>query len=252
MKPEPGMNRLIAAQPDNATARSYWTMSRNDSERAFRSARKHSRHVRWLRTGIPAAAVVVMGLLFLWKLVNPVLMIAKLPENPTDLVVSGTKITMEAPRLSGFTRDSRGYELTAAAASQDISKPDIVELRDIRAKLQMLDKSTAEMTARDGTYDSKNEVLKLGRDVILTSSSGYKAWLNDATVDVRTSDVVTDKPVEVQMLQGMLNAQRLEVKESGDLLRFEGGVRMKLKLHDNAAANPAAPAPAPDNRTRAR
>ena len=38
-------------------------------------------------------------------------MLAKLPIDIGNLVVAGTKITMEKPPLSGFTHDARAYEL---------------------------------------------------------------------------------------------------------------------------------------------
>lgn len=234
------MNLRTAAQPDSATARSYWTMGRGDAERAFRDARRHSRYVRLLRTLVPAVVVAILGGLLLWKFLNPVLLVTNIPDNPADLVVSGSKITMELPRLTGYTRDSRSYELTAAKASQDIARPDIVEMSDIHAKLQMLDKSSAELTARSGVYDSKKEVLKLGQQIVMTSSTGYRAWLNDAVINVKTSDLVTERPVEVQLLQGTLNANRLEVKESGNLLIFDGGVKMKLQPQNAPAGRAGA------------
>ena len=141
------MNRVITARTDPQTAHPYWTMSRGDSERAFRSARRHSRVVRILRIAIPLAVVVGLTGISLITYFNPLRMLAKLPININDLVVSGTKITMEKPRLSGFTKDARAYEFTADAAAQDLTKPDIVELRNIRAKLQMQDKSMMEMSA---------------------------------------------------------------------------------------------------------
>ena len=52
------MNRVITARTDQHTARSYWIMSRGDSERAFRAARRHSRMVRILRIAIPVAVVI--------------------------------------------------------------------------------------------------------------------------------------------------------------------------------------------------
>jgi lipopolysaccharide export system protein LptC len=251
------MTPLTAAQPDAATARAYWTTGRNDRERLFRAARRHSRHVRLLRIAVPLCVGVVIAVYMLWKVLNPVgLLTANLPVGANDLVVSGSKITMEQPRLKGFTKDARSYELTAAQASQDITKPDIVEMRDVRAKFQMPDQTTANVTARDGVFDSKNEVLKLGKNVVLRASS-YTVWLNDAVVDVRTGHIVTEQPVEVKMLQGTLNAERLEVKESGALLRFDGGVTMKLKLDNSAIGRPQSasvptPAPAAPRSQRAR
>lgn len=233
------MSRVITARVDPQTARSYWTMGRGDSERAFRAARRHSRWVRILRVALPLAVVLgVAGVSFVTYF-NPLRMIASsLPINIDELVVSGTKITMEQPRLSGFTKDQRAYEFTAETAAQDLTKPDIVELRNIHAKLQMQDKSTTVMTALTGVYNTKVETLKLERNIVLTSSNGNKGRLSEATVDVRKGNVVSDKPVEVEMLQGILNANKLEIVDSGDLVRFHGGVTMTLMLNGTAMPKP--------------
>ncbi len=159
-------------------------------------------------------------------------MIAKLPVDVGDLIVSGTKVTMEQPRLSGFTSDKRAYQLTADAAAQDLTKPDIVELRNIDAKVGMQDQSTMYLSAVTGVYNTKNETLKLERDIHLSSSTGYTGLLTEAMVDIRKGHVVSDKPVEVSMLQGKLNANRLEIKDSGDVVIFHGGVNMHLMMND--------------------
>jgi lipopolysaccharide export system protein LptC len=240
-----GMDRLITARTDPQTARAYWTMGRGDSERAFRAARRHSRLVRSLRIAVPAAVALVAVVVFLVTYFNPLRMLAKLPINIGDLVVSGTKITMEKPHLAGFTRDSRGYELSADAAAQDLTKPDIVELHNIRAKVEMQNQSTLQMTAVTGIYNSKAETLELDRDINLSSSTGYAGHLSEALVDIRKGHVVSNKPVQVKLLQGTLNANRLEIVNSGDLVRFDGGVNMMLMLNEAASGSAGAATPAP-------
>jgi lipopolysaccharide export system protein LptC len=230
------MNRVIATETDPQNARAYWTMSRGDSERAFQSARRHSRMVRFLRVAIPLAVLLGFTGIFLISYFNPLRMLARLPINVGDLVVSGSKITMEQPRLSGFTRDDRAYELSADAAKQDLTKPDLIELRNIRAKVQMQDKSTMEMSATAGIYNSKSEILKLDQNILLSSSAGYRGELSEALIDIRKGYVVSEHPVAVDMLQGKLNANRLEIVDSGDLVRFDGGVSMTLMLTDAAAS----------------
>jgi lipopolysaccharide export system protein LptC len=210
-------------------------MGRGDSELAFRSARRHSRAVRILRIAIPLAVVLGFTGIFLITYFNPLRMLAKLPIDVGNLVVSGTKITMEHPRLSGFTGDARAYELSADAAKQDLTKPDLIELRNIRAKVQMQDKSTVEVSATAGIYDSKGETLKLDQNIVLSSSTGYRGRLSEAMIDIRKGNVVSERPVEVELLQGTLNANRLEIADSGDLVRFGGGVNMTLMLGDAAA-----------------
>jgi lipopolysaccharide export system protein LptC len=228
------MSRVITAKADPRTAQSYWTMSRGDSERAFRAARRHSRMVRMLRVALPVAVVLGLGGMFVVTYFNPLRILTKLPVNIDDLVVSGTKITMEQPRLSGFTKDQRAYEFTAAAAAQDLTKPNIVELRNIHAKVDMQDKTTMSMTAATGVYDTKAEILKLKDNILLTSSNGNKGRLSEAVIDVRKGNVVSDRPVELEMLQGVLNANKLEIVDSGTLVRFHGGVTMTLMLNGTA------------------
>lgn len=230
------MNRTIAAQTDPQTAHAYWTTSRGDSARAFRAARRHSRVVRILRVAVPLAVVLGFTGVFLISYLNPLRMLAKLPADVGNLIVSGTKITMEKPHLSGFTRDARAYELSADAAKQDLTKPDMIELRNLRAKVQMQDKSMMEMTANGGIYDSKGETLKLEQNIEISSSTGYRGQLSEAMIDIRKGNVVSEHPVEVEMLQGTLNANRLEIMDSGDLVRFGGGVNMTLMLGDAAAS----------------
>ena len=102
-------------------------------------------------------------------------MLAKLPIDVGNLVVSGTKITMEQPRLSGFTSDARAYELSADAAAQDLTKPDMVELRNIRAKVQMQDKSTMEMTAAHRHLQQQGrDAQARSQNILLSSTTGYQ------------------------------------------------------------------------------
>ncbi len=214
-------------------------MRRGDSERAFRAARRHSRLVRILRVAVPLVVVLGAAVTVLITYFNPLRLIGKLPIDPGTLVISGTKVTMEHPRLSGFTHDARPYELTADAAAQDLTKPDIIELKNIHAKVQMQDKNTVTMSAVNGIYDSKGETVKLDHDIVLTSTAGYQGHLSEAMVDVRKGNVVSDHPVELKMLQGTLNANRLQIVNSGDLVRFDGGVTMVLMLNQGAT-KPAA------------
>jgi len=201
--------------------------SRGNTERAYRAAMRHSRLVRWLRLGVIAS---LAGLLIVVVAANfmPDIGEFQLPGELGKLVIKGTKITMQQPRLAGFTSDSRPYTFTADAAAQDVSNPDFLELRGPKAKVDMADGSTVNMSATSGTYDLKSEMLTLTDNVHVVSSTGYESRLREATVDVRKGNVVSNEPVWVKLLNGFLNANHLEVTENGEVLRFSGGVRMTL------------------------
>jgi lipopolysaccharide export system protein LptC len=229
------MTHTAAAKADPRTAHTYWTMGRADPTHAFRAARRHSRLVRVLRIAIPIGVVLGLSVVVLLTYFNPARMFSSLPVDVGHLVVSGTKITMEKPRLTGFTHDARVYDLTAKAAAQDLTKPNFVELSEIHAKLQMQDKGTMQLTADNGLYNSKLETLKLNNNIVITSSTGYQGWLSEAAVDIRKGHVVSTHPVKVKMLQGTLNAKGLEVANSGEVIRFVGGVDMVLNLNEAKA-----------------
>jgi lipopolysaccharide export system protein LptC len=55
--------------------------------------------------------------------------------------------------------------------------------------------------------------------------------MSEATVDTRGGNVVSEHPVQVKMLQGTLDANRLDVIDNGDLVRFGGGVNMVLNFN---------------------
>jgi len=213
----------------------------------FASAARHSRLVRILRIAVPGAVVLSMAVIIGVSIFNPFRMLMpKLPLDSGNLVVSGTKITMESPHLAGYTPDQRPYELWAKTATQDITDPDHVDLNDLRAKVLMEDKSTLFLDARTGRFDNKQQQLDLRKDILLRTSTGYEARLNSAFVDMGKGTVSSDERVDVKLTNGTLSADRLRITEGGDVIRFEGNVVMHLdKLDEPAATQPAPPEAAP-------
>jgi lipopolysaccharide export system protein LptC len=224
-----------APAPTNLSA-TTWASARADNGRAFRAARRHSRLVRVLRVGVPVSVVVLLAVIGLMTYFNPLRLLGTLPIDLGNLVVSGTKITMERPRISGFTPDNRAYDLSATAAAQDLTQPDLVELKQLQARIDMQDKSKVEISAISGVYNSKQETLTLRQNIVLTSSTGYAARLSEAVIDVRKGNVVSERPVSVDLLNGTLDANRLEVVDAGERVVFGGGVAMVLTLPNDDAS----------------
>jgi lipopolysaccharide export system protein LptC len=231
-------------------------------EARFAIAARHSRMVRVLRIAVPAAVGLAMATVVGISVFNP--FHADFPKfDLSNLVVSGTKITMESPHLSGYSgEDRRPYELWAKTATQDVTDPDHVELNTLRAKVLNEDQSTVTLDARTGFLDNKQQTLDLHKDIHLVTSSGYEAWLNHAFVDMGKGTVDSEEHVDVKLTNGTLSADHLHISDGGGVVRFEGNVVMHLDHLDadnsttteaNAApAEPAPPpAPAPPARTRA-
>jgi len=212
----------------------------------FAKAARHSRMVRMLRVAVPAAVVLAMAGIVAASIFNPFrMLLPKIPVDMDNVVVSGTKITMESPHLAGFSTDQRPYEMWAKAAIQDLTDPDHVELKTLRAKLMMEDKSTVTMDARTGYFDSKQQMLDLRKDIFLQSSTGYEARMTQAYVDINKGTVTSDEHVDVKLLNGTLTADKLRVFNGGEVVRFEGNVVMNLDNLSAAEEPPAPPVPAP-------
>ena len=235
------MSLSTTATIEGTGSRGFAISERRDERRAFQRAARHSRRVRFLRWAIPVTIGLTLGATMLVSWLDPLKVLARLPLDAGKLVISGTKITMEAPKLSGYTRDNRWYELNAKSAAQDVTKPDIIELVDVRAKIDTAEKSTIFLSAQAGTYSRKTSILNLNRNVVLKSSAGFEMHLDEAIFDTGSGEVVSNKPVEVLTQDATLNADRLEVEKSGDIVRFIGGVVMNL----NGVGSPKPPAAKP-------
>ena len=210
--------------------------------RAFRLAARHSRRVRKLRVAIPATIVIILAATILVSWLDPLKVLVRLPIDSGKIVISGTKITMEAPKLSGYTKDQRWYEMNAKAAAQDVTKPDLVELAEVRAKIETADKSTIFLSSKDGLYNRKTSFLNLNHNVIVRSTSGFEMHLDEAVIDTANGEVVSDKPVSAFSEDSTLTSDRLEIHKSGEVVHFIGNVVMNI---DRSKQQPAPPVAQP-------
>src|ERR1700712_505709 len=220
----------------------------------FAAAARHSRLVRILRVLVPAVVVLSMGAIVAISIFNPFRLLTKLPLDMGNLVVSGSKITMESPHLSGFSTDQRPYEMWAKTATQDMADPNHLELSILKAKVLTEDKTMILMDARTGLYNTKTQILDLHKDIVVRSSTGYEARLSQASVDLANNSITSEEHVEVKLLNGTLTADKLRVTERGEVARFEGHVVMNL-IMDQPAAEEAVldtPSPLPPQATKAR
>ncbi len=215
-------------------------------EARFAMAARHSRMVRILRIAVPGAVGLAMASVIGISIFNPFrINIHGLPLDMGNLAISGTKITMEAPHLSGYTPDQRPYEMWAKTAVQDVTNPDHVELNKLRTKLLMQDGSTLFLDSLTGMFDNKAQTLDLYKDIFLQTTTGYEARLTQAHVDMVKNTVDSDQHVDVKLTNGTLSSDRLRIINGGEIIRFEGNVVMNLDHFNTDDASQAAPEPTP-------
>lgn len=202
-------------------------MSGDGRGRTFSAARRHSGIVRILKVAIPLGSVVAVAAVAFVTIYNPFGRIPGLTVGPVSF--SGSKIAMESPRLTGFRKDNKPYEVTAVAAFQDIRKPNLIELKDMKAKLATDDAGgVARLVSRAGLFDTGKEHLDLQDDIRVWTEKGEEILLKSASVDFKTGAASSRDPVTVTTPTLRLEADGMDITENGKTMVFTGRVRTRL------------------------
>ena len=204
--------------------------------RTFAAARSHSRFVKLLKFAIPAGSLLAVGLVVAWSLFNPFARIPGLTVGPISM--SGSKIAMESPRLTGFRKDNRAYEVTATTAYQDIRKPNVIELKDMKARLAIDDAGTmANLVSRTGIFDTGKEHLDLRDEIRVWTETGEQVELKSASIDFKTGSGVSHEAVKITTPTLKLDANGMEIGDNGQRITFTGNVKTVL-IREGDAARP--------------
>ncbi|MFK4825182.1 LPS export ABC transporter periplasmic protein LptC [Paenochrobactrum sp. BZR 588] len=191
----------------------------------FQAAQRHSTRVKILKIGLPIAAVLV-GAVFSWFtfLATPA---STVKVNLGDGLEDG-KLVMANPNLNGFTKENRPYNLTATKAIQDVKNEGIITLEGISAKLPVGAQSQATINAKNGVYDNVNGRMKLIGDFVVTTTDGLTAKMRSADVNIATGQIMTDNPVDIQSGTTHIQANKMQVQSSGDVVVFEDEVHLTI------------------------
>ncbi|GLK73535.1 hypothetical protein [Ancylobacter dichloromethanicus] len=224
---EPPMQRGAKASEPPARPASTRAPSRAT---LFKHARRHSRRVRFFRVALPLGVLLALGGTLAVNYLDPFTLGVDLPFDLGRVSLSGTQVKMEFPRLHGFTADNRSYNVSAFAASQDLTQPNLISLDKIEAKLELADKGWANLTAIAGHYDTKTENLTLDGGVSFDTSSGYGGRLKEASIDIKGGKMVSNSPVELTYLDGKLTADSLEVLQKDSRALLVGNVQLDFRM----------------------
>ena len=208
-------------------------------QRTFAAARRHSGFVRALKVVIPLGSLLAVGAVALVSLYNPFGRIPGLTLGPISF--SGSKIAMESPRLTGFRKDNKPYEVTAVTAFQDIRKPNVIELKDMKAKLAVDESgSMARLVSNAGIFDTGKEHLDLKDDIRIWTDKGEEVLLKSASIDFKTGTAASREPVLIRTPTLHLEAEGMEMSDSGKTMVFTGRVRTRLTSAPQATLAPPA------------
>jgi lipopolysaccharide export system protein LptC len=195
---------------------------------ATRSLVSYGRVVRVLRYALPAIAVLLIGLAIAWPqfigggagLIAPML--------APGQIEGGDVMRMHNPRYVGQTGDAEPFEVTAATASMDPAQPNRIHLDQLVADIATAGMRGVHLLAASGIYDRASEDVELAGGIEVTTSDGYRFETPSATVNLERGRVAGRQPIEGSGPSGTIAAKRFEFRDGGDVLRFNGRVRVTL------------------------
>ena len=137
--------------------------------------------------------------------------------------LSGSKVTMAHPKMSGYRKDGRPYDFTAVSAVQDLKAVNVLQLNALDAHVTMTD-GIAHIRADLGVYDTSNETMDLSGNIRITSAAGYDIRMQSAHIEFKGNNVATTEPVQVAMKTGTVSADAMHMGGNGTDVTFEGHV----------------------------
>ena len=201
--------------------------------KTYRAALRHTRFIKFLRFLIPVGSLLTVVGIIVVAVFDP---FGRLPKGVSIGAVSfnGSQITMELPKLTGFRKDLRPYEVTASAARQDIRSPSIIDLTDLKARIGMGERGNALLTSTGGVYDSTKETLQLSGEVRVRTGDGIELNMKSAFAEFKTGSIVSKEPVEVRLRDGTIHANGIEIVDGGREIIFPGRVHSVFQAQPDA------------------
>ncbi len=205
-------------------------------------AARHTRLVGILKIALPATALAIGSLYFFQTRLQ--IQVGDFKASVGKITFSPSALTMENPRLEGFTKKKGSYIVDADKAEQDLKNTSLIRLHKIRAKLKLPSNGWAHITAAKGLFDSTKEHLRMSGGISVDASSGMKALMTAAAIDIKKQLIQSDTPVTVEMAGSTIKAPHMTIMVDKRVVIFKGRVHVRLvkspKSGKTAAAKGAA------------
>ena len=203
---------------------------------AFAAAARHSSRVKVLRRtmigGASFACIALLGYTFLrpGEIAGAHLSLEKLG-------LSGDRITMDHPKLTGVRRDGRPYVVTAASGVQHPREPSRMELVALDARMHLSGDAETRVLGDKGLYDSNAQSLALSGHVSIASGD-YLLTLQSADMNFKTSEMDSREASQLTFPGGWIHADAMNMSDNGAQITFSGNVQSQFQQTGNAAPGP--------------
>lgn len=189
-------------------------------------AKRRRNWIFWLKIALPAVAVVTVGYLVISSrqqrgtIIDPTVL--------TDVAKINAGMSVNNVKYDGVDSNNQPFSITAATASQPQGNDDVIDLTQPQADITMADGAWVALTAANGVYRRKEDLLDLSGDVTVFHDTGMSFQTDAATIDLKAHTAKGDQPVEGQRPDGEIASDGFEVLDEGKTVIFTGRAYMKI------------------------
>ncbi len=133
---------------------------------------------------------------------------------------------MEKPHYQGVDQNDQPFTVIAEKAIQ--KDPNTVELFTIRADMNQNNGTWLALNSGKGELNLETKQIQLDDGVNMFYDGGYEFRTSHAQVDMEKGSASGNAPVEGQAPTGTLQADSFSVENRGQVIKFNGSVRMTL------------------------
>lgn len=142
--------------------------------------------------------------------------------------VAKERMRLQSAEYRGQDSMGRPFTLDAGSAVQRSSAEPIVELAKLAAGLQLAD-GPARLVADAGRYEMDTQQVTVPGAVRFRAANGYALDTSDATVDLKSRRLRSDRDVTGTVPQGTFSADRLRADLESRTVTLDGNARLRIK-----------------------
>lgn len=159
------------------------------------------------------------------------------PKPVDEAVVPSDHVTVSSSTITGLDSQQQPYSIAAQTAIQDRDQPKLIKLDVVSGATNRKNGEAITFESRKGLYNSDVKTLDLEIDVVIKSEGRFTARMDKAHVVVGEKRLTSDVPVAVELSNGRINANGVQITNDGNNILFLNGVKAHFGSPDTRGDN---------------
>lgn len=193
------------------------------ASRRLRRATRRAHAARVVAAGAAAVGVALVGA-FLYQAGFYAYVMPRIAA-PVPHIEDPGQITSYGSTLTGSDKNGQPYEIAATRSWQDKDMAHVFHLERMQATLHRPAGKPYRMTGNTARYDSQTKLADIEGAVSIVEEGRFTARMDKAHIDMKDNSLKSDVAVKVELPQGTIAANGMQITGDGATILFLNGVK---------------------------